>query len=225
MQLSDENTLADGTCYCGVRIVAPIVRDANLIAQVQSGPMLLSRASEETLYLALKKNGVRLTSSGWSLFKESYVKIPLLTQEKLPLAKAMIQVLAIYLSCVVSRTAISKRRIDPRVIEVAKSFIAENSFRTVTAAEVVKQVHLSQCYFCRLFKRTQGTSLQKYIIMKRVTRACALIPSTTMSMTEVASAAGFGSIQQFNEMFRRYVGMSPSSYRRDKFAASRPVAA
>jgi AraC family transcriptional regulator of adaptative response / DNA-3-methyladenine glycosylase II len=66
----------------------------------------------------------------------------------------------------------------------------------------------------RLFRRDLGAPPITIAQTRRVLFAKQLIHETAMSMTDVALAAGFGSVRRFNDTFRRLYGRSPSALRR-----------
>jgi AraC family transcriptional regulator of adaptative response / DNA-3-methyladenine glycosylase II len=77
----------------------------------------------------------------------------------------------------------------------------------------------------RLFERHLGASPVAVAQTRRVLFAKQLIHETRMPMTEVALAAGFGSIRRFNETFRQLFRRPPSSLRRRTAAGARGRAA
>jgi AraC family transcriptional regulator of adaptative response / DNA-3-methyladenine glycosylase II len=66
----------------------------------------------------------------------------------------------------------------------------------------------------RLFRRHAGASPTAVATTRRVQRAKALVDGTTMSMSEIAFAAGFASIRRFNSAFRAVYRRSPTAVRR-----------
>jgi AraC family transcriptional regulator of adaptative response / DNA-3-methyladenine glycosylase II len=70
----------------------------------------------------------------------------------------------------------------------------------------------------RLFQRHLGVSPIAVAQTRRVLLAKQLIHETQLPMTDVALAAGFGSIRRFNETFHRLFGRSPRALRRSKIA-------
>jgi AraC family transcriptional regulator of adaptative response / DNA-3-methyladenine glycosylase II len=66
----------------------------------------------------------------------------------------------------------------------------------------------------RLFKQHLGASPLAVAHTRRVLLAKQLIHDTRLPMSEVALAAGFGSVRRFNETFQKLYGRSPSSLRR-----------
>ena len=66
----------------------------------------------------------------------------------------------------------------------------------------------------RLFQKHLGTSPIAVAQTRRLSFAKKLVHETSMSMAEVAGAAGFGSLRRFNETFRALFGRPPSELRR-----------
>jgi AraC family transcriptional regulator of adaptative response / DNA-3-methyladenine glycosylase II len=71
----------------------------------------------------------------------------------------------------------------------------------------------------RLFRRHLGASPVAVAQTRRVLLAKHLIHETRLPMSEVALAAGFGSIRRFNETFQQLFGRPPSTLRRATGAA------
>lgn len=72
----------------------------------------------------------------------------------------------------------------------------------------------------RLFLKHLGASPIAVAQTRRVLFAKQLIHETRMHMTDVALAAGFGSVRRFNEIFHDLFHRPPSALRRDHFSGS-----
>ncbi len=70
----------------------------------------------------------------------------------------------------------------------------------------------------RLFNRHLGASPASVAATRRILLAKQLIQDTRLPMTEVAAAAGFGSLRRFNETFRQLYGRPPKAIRRSGVA-------
>jgi AraC family transcriptional regulator of adaptative response / DNA-3-methyladenine glycosylase II len=68
----------------------------------------------------------------------------------------------------------------------------------------------------RLFKHHLGASPVAVAQTRRVLLAKQLIQETRLPMTEVALAAGFGSVRRFNETFQQLFGRPPGALRRTR---------
>jgi AraC-like DNA-binding protein len=52
-------------------------------------------------------------------------------------------------------------------------------------------------------------------VLRRIDRAKELLERSEISVSEVAAQSGFNSVTQLTKAFRRVVGVTPSSFRRD----------
>ena len=73
---------------------------------------------------------------------------------------------------------------------------------------------LSQYHFIRAFKSTVGLPPYQYVLSERVRRAKGLLSKPDLSLGDVALAVGFSDASQLNRVFRKFVGGTPTSYRR-----------
>lgn len=69
-------------------------------------------------------------------------------------------------------------------------------------------------YLSKMFKETYGTTVNNYLISKRITRAKQLLRFTDMTVDEVSAAVGMGDANYFSRMFRKVEGSSPREYRK-----------
>lgn len=68
---------------------------------------------------------------------------------------------------------------------------------------------MSEGYFSRYFHGATGITFPKYMNFVRTEHAIELMRDTELSMTDVAYGAGFGTIRNFNRVFRSVTGYSP----------------
>ncbi len=74
--------------------------------------------------------------------------------------------------------------------------------------------YISPYYLSRIFKETTGFTMLEYINTLRVKAAQQLLTDKKIKVIDVAEKTGFGSVSQFNRIFRQVSGFSPLSYRR-----------
>ena len=73
---------------------------------------------------------------------------------------------------------------------------------------------INKFYLSKIFKETYGTTVNNYLISKRITRAKQLLRFTDMTVDEVGAAVGMGDANYFSRMFRKVEGISPREYRK-----------
>jgi AraC family transcriptional regulator len=105
----------------------------------------------------------------------------------------------------------------------ALAYIEANLAAKIEIGDLANLVALSRSHFSRAFKLTVGLSPMKYIIVRRVERAKALISSTAEPLAEVALACGFADQAHLNRRFGDVVGSSPGRWRRSNATAPKPI--
>jgi AraC-like DNA-binding protein len=83
----------------------------------------------------------------------------------------------------------------------------------LTLSEVAKAVNMSAFYFCKMFRQATGLTFTDYLARIRVEKVKHMLLNPHKRVSEVAFAAGFQSLSQFNRVFRKVAGEAPSSYR------------
>jgi len=154
------------------------------------------------------------TSSDWvRRARKAYFETPVLTAERFQAVMQLLDVFAQYLAEFGSRQVIASSESEPEAVANAKRFVQAHAEEEITLEQVLRQVHVSRFYFCKLFKRVTGMTLTDYISRVRIERAKTLLVDPSRRISEVVFASGFGSIPQFNSVFKRLVGMPPTEYR------------
>lgn len=92
--------------------------------------------------------------------------------------------------------------------------IAEGSLDEDGVERLAERLGVTSRHLSRLFMRHLGAAPTAIARTRRLHFAKQLVSDTNMPMAQVALASGFGSIRQFNEVFRQYCGMSPSELKR-----------
>ena len=83
-----------------------------------------------------------------------------------------------------------------------------------STADLAAALHISERQLRRVFNEETGASPSAFARHRRLQRARLLIDKTSMPLSEVAWAAGFKSIRQFNDQVREVFGAPPSDLRR-----------
>ncbi|HSK26487.1 MAG TPA: AlkA N-terminal domain-containing protein [Jiangellales bacterium] len=76
------------------------------------------------------------------------------------------------------------------------------------------RLHVSDRHLHRVLVAEVGASPQQLARTRRAQTARMLVEQTSLSMTEIAFAAGFASVRQFNDVMRAEFGVVPSALRR-----------
>lgn len=99
------------------------------------------------------------------------------------------------------------------------SYIHAHYAEELSLEMLSQEFFISSCYLSHQFKDVTGFTLTDYIQMTKVRNVQAMLLNTRSPITEVAMACGFNSFSQFNRVFRKHIGLSPTEYRRRNQAA------
>lgn len=94
------------------------------------------------------------------------------------------------------------------------SYIHAHYSEDLSLDTLSQKFYISSCYLSHQFKDVTGFTLTDYIQMTRVRNIQSLLINTRIPITEAALSCGFASFSQFNRVFQKHIGMSPSQYRK-----------
>jgi AraC family transcriptional regulator of adaptative response / DNA-3-methyladenine glycosylase II len=102
----------------------------------------------------------------------------------------------------------------------ALTLIAQGEFDEGGVEALAERLGVGARQLRRLFDRYVGATPISVAQAHRILFAKKLINETSLSMAEIASAAGFGSIRRFNDVFQRTYQRAPSALRRARSSAA-----
>ena len=102
---------------------------------------------------------------------------------------------------------------EPPLVHKAREYIAAHKSEPITLSAVAQAAGASIFQFCKVFKKTTGLKFTDYVARVRLEDAKAQLLNPNRRISEVAYDVGFQSLTQFNRMFKRVFGQSPSAFR------------
>jgi AraC-like DNA-binding protein len=106
-----------------------------------------------------------------------------------------------------------RHRAEPRDIWKARKFIEEHSTEELSLGKVAKEVGINPTHLSEKFKQVTGEKFVDYIACARFEEARKLLEDVDLRTSEIAFAVGFQSLSQFNRVFKKLSGKSPTAYR------------
>ncbi len=100
------------------------------------------------------------------------------------------------------------------LLQIAKEFMDENYERDLSLEDVSKYVFLSESYFAHAFKDEFHVSPKSYLLKVRIDASKELLAAGDMKVSDIALSVGFSSQQRFNDIFKKYEGITPLKYRK-----------
>jgi AraC-like DNA-binding protein/ligand-binding sensor protein len=200
-------------CHAGLReFIIPIIRNGQPIALLQCG-QVHDRSPTMTEWrnvrASLQQAGIRGASLG-AAFRRNRV-----------LGSGQQRDLLTLLELVAARLAqADERELRPASgetqVELGRAFtyIEAHLAERLSVADVARATGLSSRSLMRRFRSEIGTSVVEFILNRRMSRARELLRQTDRSCAEIAFECGFGSVQHFNRVFRRFQGTTPTRWRK-----------
>lgn len=99
-------------------------------------------------------------------------------------------------------------------IGAAIGYLEHHLDEAVTLDELTGLTDLSVSTLNRAFRRAVGLPPLAYHLRLRIRRACDLLRTTDLTVTEIAGQTGFDDANYFARQFRKAMGLSPSAYRK-----------
>lgn len=110
-----------------------------------------------------------------------------------------------------ANTAIRESR--SRRINYAISYIQDHFSEQVTLTQIAGNIGMSESAFSHFFKKRTNRNFIDYLNDIRIGYASKLLYETTQTVSEICYASGFNNISNFNRIFKRKKGHTPSEYR------------
>jgi AraC-like DNA-binding protein len=107
----------------------------------------------------------------------------------------------------------SSRCVESGDIFCARRYINENFADELSLPALAKIANVSPNHLSEKFRQVTGINFVAYIARTRFEKACALLRDPHLRVSEIAFAVGFQSLSQFNRVFKKFSGKSPTEYR------------
>jgi YesN/AraC family two-component response regulator len=84
-------------------------------------------------------------------------------------------------------------------------------------SDISEKFFISPYYFSRIFKDATGFTFVEYLNSLRVKESQKLLLNTNMKINTICKKVGFGSVSQYNRVFKKITGISPREYRKKQY--------
>lgn len=103
-----------------------------------------------------------------------------------------------------------------RYLDAAMRQMRGNLASALTVRSVADALCISESYLSKLFKRKVGRPFLDVLTQVRMEEAARLLRTTNMRVYEVADALGYRDAEYFSGLFRKFAGVTPSEYKRQR---------
>jgi len=147
------------------------------------------------------------------VLRGAYFGTRVVSREQLVAAVKLLGIFAEHLAMLGNQILIERNNAEPPMITKAKDFIREHHAEDLSLPQVAQFAHASPCYYCKLFKRATGLTFTQFLSRVRIESCKKLLINPQLRVSEIAYEVGFQSLTQFNRVFQKLLGQSPTDYR------------
>lgn len=128
----------------------------------------------------------------------------------------ILQELATASNTITLTTSADMETINPyhsRRIDKVFDFLNRNYHTQIQLSEMAKLVHMTEVSFSRFMKKRTGNTFIDTLNNIRLGHASRMLIETTHSIAEISYFTGFNNISNFNRVFKKKKGCTPSEFR------------
>ncbi len=108
------------------------------------------------------------------------------------------------------------------IVRMALEYIRRNASEPhLSLNDVAEHVYVSQWHLSKLLNRETGQSFFDLLGGIRIGQARELLEDPLLRIHEVAERTGYSDVAHFSKSFKKYTGMTPGEYRKERIARRR----
>lgn len=102
-------------------------------------------------------------------------------------------------------------------ISMVEDYISLHYRDDLKLSELADLVSMTPTSLCHIFKRYHNKRISDIIVETRIQHAKEMLISTDIKIRFVAYECGFSTLTNFNRLFKRLTGMTPTEYKNNKY--------
>jgi len=115
-----------------------------------------------------------------------------------------------------------KPNTESRRVAKVKDYITSHYIEDIRLEQMSSMVSMSPTAFSRFFKLRTGKTLAEYIVDIRLGHAARKLVDTNEPVSQICFSCGFNTLTNFNRLFKKRKGCSPTDFR-EKYAKTKVI--
>ena len=111
---------------------------------------------------------------------------------------------------------------ESRRVKAVKDYITAHYIDDIRLEQMSRLANMSPTAFSRFFKLRTGKTLAEYIVDIRLGHASRMLVDTNEPVSQICFSCGFNTLTNFNRLFRKRKGCSPTEFR-EKYAKTKVI--
>jgi AraC-like DNA-binding protein len=200
------------SCHAGLEeIILPIIYDDVLIAYLQIGQV----RDVEGVYTSVQKLAAIARQYGLDADKllSLYEKTPAISREKLHSVCNILEIL-IKSFWVDGLISYSRSMLSVKI----ERYIEERLSEKIYIEDLCNKFFLSKNAIYELFRKEFNTTVNEFILQKRIRKAQKLLElELNLNITQISLLCGFSDYNYFIRSFKKHIGITPLQFRKTIF--------
>ncbi|MCD4709280.1 MAG: AraC family transcriptional regulator [Bacteroidales bacterium] len=93
-------------------------------------------------------------------------------------------------------------------------FLMKNYREEMNLEEIASIIHMAPASACRFFKSSTGLTIFEYLNKIKIDYACKLLLNTDQNIVNISYDCGFNNLSHFNKQFQKFIGKTPTQFRK-----------
>jgi AraC-like DNA-binding protein/ligand-binding sensor protein len=201
------------TCPFGLTETAvPVKLGDRTIGYLRIGQVLRhmpAKADTTKVSRELERAGVPFSGE----IRKTWEANPLIQSDKYNAIVRLLTFFAEQLSALMNHIVVEQQNAEPLLVTKARNYIDQHKTEPLSLSAVAQAAGASVFHFCKVFHKATGLKFTDYVARVRLEAARTELLNPNRRISEVAYDVGFQSLTQFNRMFKRVFGQSPTELR------------
>ena len=201
------------TCPFGLTETAiPVKLGSEVIGYLRIGQVLRhtpAKADTNKVTREVERAGLKFSGE----LRRAWEKNPLIPPDKYNAIVRLLSFFGEQLSALTNQLVVERQNAEPPLVQKARDYINQHKVEPLHLADVAKAAGASVFHFCKVFRKSTGLKFTDYVARIRLEDARTQLLNPNKRVSEVAYDVGFQSLTQFNRMFKRVFGQSPTEFR------------
>lgn len=192
-----------------------------LVGHLRTGQVFFEPPTKRNFDAFVSQLGVPLAADRLAKLESAYLQTRVMAQKQYEAILGLLSIFARHIAATANPLLIDHGPNEIPAIAKARAFVEGHLTEDIRLEDGARAAGMSGFYFCKLFHRLTGLTFTGYLARRRVEAVKEALRNPNTRVCEAAYAAGFQSLSQFNRVFRRVAGETPSSFRRSLHAVQR----
>lgn len=104
-------------------------------------------------------------------------------------------------------------KIKTEIISIIQSYKSIDLDKIVYSKQLTKIISKEYNYLSSLFSKTEGITIEQFIILQRIEKVKELLKYNELTLSEISYTLGYSSVQHLSKQFKNVTGFTASQYK------------